>query len=1840
MNGLGVSVHRILSFCLVTAFLGLVLLGSSHWHEAKFLESGMHVSAAPGASAAAFSARPVTREAARATAVARYAKLPLMFEENDGQTDPRVKFLSRGAGYTLFLTNMEAVLSLPSDSEESRSAHTRGHSGSSSAQQHEAHRLAHAVKLKFAGASAPSAIAGRDQLLGKTNYFIGSDPRQWHSNVPNYAAVEYRRIYPGVDVVFHGDNQRLEFDFDVAPGADPGKIALEVEGTQRMHVNRAGDVLLSVDGKRDIALGKPHVYQEFDGQRREIAGNFVLDAENRIAFALGPYDHAQPLVIDPTLTYSTYLGGVNTSPSGATVDSTGNLFVTGVTTVSGFPATLGAYQTSAASTDTAFVAELTPAGDALVYATLLGGSSGKDSAAAIAVDASGDAFVTGVAVSTDFPISTNAYQGQCPVISAGTFTCRQQAFLTELNPAGSGLLYSSYFGGTTGSGCFDLSGTNLNYLDAPNIGLYSGNGDYGASIAIDGSGMAYIEGTTCSTDLPTTSGVFQPNNGGVSDVFVAKFNTSQSGSGSLAYSTYLGGSGAEFATGITVDSPGNAYVTGITGSYSTFPTTNGAYQQTGYPPVWLAFITKINSTATSPLAYSTLIGSPAGSITGSNVASLGIAIDSSGAAYITGVATYYFPTTANAYQTACTSVATGGGPECTQDAFVLKLSADGGSLVYSTYFGGDGNDQGLGIAVDGQGDAFITGYTAPSEANLSTYVNHFPTTADALQPSCGLIKNTSACSPDAFLAEFDPNGALLYSSFLGGSLEDFAVGIALDSSGNPFVVGYTNSGDFPTTQGAYKTTIPGSNDVFASKFVFVTTSAPSAEYSNTGPIDFGAVDVNSSGTQQLVLTNAGTSPFTISAISFSGSSTAFSVTNAVCNGVADFPFSSSVSLGGGQSCTFTLQFAPTFFGSGQAELLTILDTATGSNASPAPPGSTGQSFLLLGDGAQPFATFSPSNSSYNLGSVTEGQNATQTITLSNTGAGPLMLNGVSFGLSTSPGFSFSTTCTVPSTINPGGSCTVTVRFAPTNTLGPVSVSLTFADNAGPGQSTLASTTGNPYYQVVSFTGTGVAAPPFALFSPMQLNFGNVVQNTAATKTVAVQNTGTGPLTLDLVYFGVLPPPGFSYTQVVCNGVTEPLPLPSPFTISPTQTCTFTVQFAPTTTGLFSGGLAFADNAASGESNLTSTVINSSTFGQVVSLSGTGVTAPPPSDFTITATPVTVTRGSSGQSTITVTPENGFTDPVCLQLSNSPAGVIASYTANPITGGSGTSTLTLQTATGTPTGTFNLTMTGTDFEGICAGTVKLSHSTSLQLTVNPPGSGGGGGTGGSGGGTANEVVLAAGPVSLDFAAIDFTNPNSPNIVNIRPPFGPGLAVDCGGGGTLAAVGNQNGGQVVIYDLTNPASPAMLGSVTTTLNGIGAIKLSGNWVLVGDISGFQVALIDISTPRSPEILSTFQTQTAGITSVALSGSYAVVSGPLSTKIDIIDYSDPANPSDSLFDPNVAQGLPGLAVDLDGTYAAVGSQYNSNIALVDVTGPTILGTVSSGLTGVDGVQNLSISIKGSQVAVGSSNYFSVALIDFTNFSSPAVSDFNPNSGGGWTVNRTSQRLAIGNITGFNVALYSLSGTSATPLGNVPASGVASTSTICIADFNSVTPNTATGSNVKVQPVDASSGTSPVTVTFTGGVSQGGQTSLSITGSGPTPPADFQIGNPPTYYNLSTTAAYSAPVKVCINYTGSSTPPPVLMHYDTTLTPPSWVNLTTTSSGGLVCGLVYSYPLFSPFAIGQSNPYIALTPGVISTVQSSTATGSILSAVAFDTQGNAYLLDSGLGTVTEYPSDGGSTR
>jgi hypothetical protein len=722
--------------------------------------------------------------AAKAHMSARYATVPLNFEINRGQTDSRVKFLSRGSGYTLFLTGTEAVLSLRS--QEEPPLHPGGRqlstgAGYFSGANIDRPRHLAMVRMKVAGGDPAATVTGLDELPGKTNYFIGSDTSRWRTNVPTYAKVKYQGVYPGIDLVYYQNQGQLEYDFVLAPGADPKAIALDLveEGLavssggrtgsrSRLRLDADGDLLIGTQ-HGDIRLKKPTVYQPRHENRASLRsepglpssdpvdGRYVLLADNRVGFDIGEFDRNRPLVIDPVLSYSTYLGGTNFDACNSVkVDSAGNVYVTGITISSDFPtasalqgasASDGAQAEGTANTDgrndwgyaDAFVTKLNAAGDSIIFSTYLGGDA-LDYGISLALDSSRNVYVAGRTTSGDFPTVN-------PVQPANVSYCGPRsnrygcsdAFVTKLDATGSAIEYSTYLGGT-------------GYDEADGI-------------AVDSSGHAYVVGMAEQADFPTFS-AFQPDYRGSHNSFVTKLSAAGS---SLVYSTFLGGTGTDYVWGIAVDSSAAAYLVGATTSQD-FPTVNAlqavnAGGQGGCCGGGDAFVAKLNPAGTA-LAYSTFLG-------GSDVdEGYSIAVDAAGDAYITGLTkSADFPLQQGLQGTL------GGGA----DAFVTKLNPSGTVLLYSSYLGGADSDEGDALAVDNAGNVYVAGRTLSA---------NFPT-RNPLQAYGG--------GWDAWAAKANlTGGTLLFSTYLGGAKDDYGWGLAADSLGQIYVAGQTTSADFPT----------------------------------------------------------------------------------------------------------------------------------------------------------------------------------------------------------------------------------------------------------------------------------------------------------------------------------------------------------------------------------------------------------------------------------------------------------------------------------------------------------------------------------------------------------------------------------------------------------------------------------------------------------------------------------------------------------------------------------------------------------------------------------------------------------------------------------------------------------------------------------------------------------------------------------------------------------------------------------------------------------------------------------------------------------------------------------
>jgi hypothetical protein len=694
------------------------------------------------------------------TIQAKFAALPLAFEENEGQTDPQVKYTARANGYTLFLTDRGAVFAFHSKSAGEPDGHRRVSDRIKSGSKTQKGSSA-VVRMKLVNDNAEAQPEAADLLPGKTNYYLGSDPAKWHKGVSRFGRVSYKGVYPGVDLAYYGQQSKLEFDFIVAPHSDPGPIGLAFSGAKCVGTDDAGNLVIAT-GAGDVVLHKPVAYQLQDGVRQPIDARFERNARNQVGFHVGSYDRSRELVIDPSIVYATYLGGSNEDEAyGIAVDATG-AYITGATDSPNFPNSI-----VAGPFLDAFVTKLDPNG-ALLYSTLIGGSAGNGVSLGlgIAVNSTGT-YVIGNTTSTNFPATVLILPGGLQdVFVAKLDNTGAQKWLTRLggssNDSGNAIAVDStgaaYIGGETDSTDFPIAGPGIQGTSAGNgdgfyakldptggfldYGDYIGGslGDLVTGIAVDGTNNAYVTGITVSSNFPITSGSFQTTQAGTGDnAFVAAVKADGS---ALIYSTYLGGSGTTDAYGIAVDSTGEAYVTGDTDS-TAFPTVNPA--QASLKGATDAFITKLNASGTG-LFFSTYFGGTQGEI------ATGIALDSLNDVYVTGETdSSDYPTSGSPFQTTL-----GGGT----DAFVTELS-NTGFTVYSSYLGGTGNENSVNVgadiipalgavAVDASSNAYLAGATQAG----------FPVTASPLQ------SNFAGGIADAFVAK------------IGAAPADFSVSVS------------------------------------------------------------------------------------------------------------------------------------------------------------------------------------------------------------------------------------------------------------------------------------------------------------------------------------------------------------------------------------------------------------------------------------------------------------------------------------------------------------------------------------------------------------------------------------------------------------------------------------------------------------------------------------------------------------------------------------------------------------------------------------------------------------------------------------------------------------------------------------------------------------------------------------------------------------------------------------------------------------------------------------------------------------------------------------------------------
>ncbi|HEV2418706.1 MAG TPA: SBBP repeat-containing protein [Terriglobia bacterium] len=1081
----------------------------------------------------------------------QYDKVPLSFEPNRGQADRTVKFLAHGPRYTLFLTGGTAVLA-----------------PASCASQEETGRCW--VKMQLLGANPSPAARALQPLPGVSNYFVGSDPHKWRTEIPHFGRVSFQDVYRGISLAYYGNPQHLEYDFEIAPHAAASLIRLKFNGAAGPLPLRAspnGDLQVGLPGG-SLVLLKPVAYQLIDGERRLVASQYAIDGEGKVSVKLGRYDHSKELIIDPALVYSTYLGGSGADAiSAIAVDGSGNAYVTGGTGSTNFP-TSTPEQKSLTGASNAFITELKPDGTGLVFSTYVGGT-GYDKGTGIALDPSGNIYVAGYTSSANFPTTSGVFQKSYQ--GGGN----SEAFVLELKAGGATLGYATYLGGS--------------------------NGDFAYGIAVDSGGNAYLTGSTQSSNFPVANPL-QKSLAGGSDAFVTKLDPQGA---KLIYSTFLGGSNADAGQAIAIDSAGEAFVTGFTLS-ADFPTQSPLQGAGGGGD---AFVTKLNA-AGSALLYSTYLGG-SGEDRG-----LAIAVDGAGDAFVAGsTQSPVFPTTQGAFQTQ-----PGGGT----DAFVAEVNPAGSQLIYSTLLGGSGNDQANGIALDPAGNAYVAG---------STSSPNFPTVSPS-QASLGEGACASTCS-NAFVAVVKPGGTgLIYSTYLGGNGPDYGQAITADSSSNAYVAGTTASSTFPATGGVFQGTYAGSG---TSGNGFITKISPAnvaALALNPQTLKFGnqALGIASSPLT-VTLTNAGSTPMSITG--FAASDPEFAATANTCNG--------SLAAGGAQ-CTVSVTFTPSSTASTTTAItanLAITDSAAGSP----------QQVALTGTGATPGPgiTFSPSPLSFPGTPLVGASVGPLPVTLTNSGTAPLTITAVAIS------GSFTETNNCVTTLQPGSSCAFQVTFSPTITTGAPSSS---SSSTSTSSSTTASNTG-AITVTSNFSGT---APTETLTGNSVADF--TLNSTGPTGTTLVSATSAA------ITVGATATLSSFTSSITLSCSSEVTCTFNPTSITPGQTSTMTVSDL---TGSSSGvpnpnPVTFTVTGTSSDSNQTATLAESI----------------PLQSFSLSATPAVtdIVAGQSSTYTVTVSSVNGFNLPVSLSCSNGlPANASCTFTPATVTPGPGspqTSTLTITT----------------------------------------------------------------------------------------------------------------------------------------------------------------------------------------------------------------------------------------------------------------------------------------------------------------------------------------------------------------------------------------------------------------------------------------------------------------------------------------------------------------------------------------------------------------------------------
>jgi Beta-propeller repeat len=1120
------------------------------------------------------------RKSASAFAKARMAGLsmPITFEPNAGEADARVQYVGRGKGMSVWLERDEMRVEVGGLSRPK----ARG------AEQSFGVRLRSAGRGKLFSRTAEFAWQGEQRLPGVSNYFVGNDPAKWRTRVPHYARAEAAEALPGVSVEAYGNDEGVEYDLRVAPGTDAAALRLDISGAEKMRLASDGDLVLR-GGGNIFRMRKPNIYEEApgsgsvarEGARRRVSGGYVIEADGSVGFRIGRHDAAEMLVIDPSLSvaYATFLGGAGGSTAeSVAVDPVGNVYVAGTTaTPATFPETggkqlgPGPVNGTSGTVPEFFIAEINPAGGAnsLVYLTFLGGS-GIQTGGIIAVDALGDAFLTGTTTSGDYPVTDGSQLTPGP----------NDVVVSEIAAGGSALTFSTLFGGSESESQFSTGG-----------------------IALDAAGDVYIAGDTNSTDLPVTTGSYQQTFGGTdSDGYLAVFTPGATPS--LKYCTYLGtnSSGDVGVGGIAVDkaTPANAYIAGFTeNTASGFPA-KGGFQTVYGGGTSNAFLMAISPAGQGPadLVYGTLLG---GSVMDE---ALGVAVDFATPpnVYLTGITqSKDFPVngTTAAYQTSLrANVATNRAAANAFLSVITQIPATGMTkLVYSTYLGGSQTDVGQGVAVESPTVVYVTGTTSSWD---------FPW-KDNLQPFNG--------TGDAFIVKMNPQVAgtagLLYATPLGGtappgeSANAAGNSIMIGGTGLVYVGGQTTAADFPTAVSTAGTVngfqafcascaaSPPAGDAFVAGIAENAALAEPSVYFNTPKLNFPAAIVGTpaNGPQLVAVFNGGEAPLSIASFTIIGANSRdFSLV------VAPGACTAAGNPGAVPVCTFEVGFTPSMAGEEEA-VVSFTDNAPGSP----------QALELEGIGEGLVA--SPGN--INFGKVSVGSSGLGTITFTNTTATAAQsINVAETGPNTNEFPPETSASNCATSLSAGSSCHIVYEFMP-DTTGPFQAQVVVTYQIV-GQSGVAPE------ETITLTGVGTGAAPAASVAPLTLAFGSVAAGTVSgTQTAILTSEGSAPLNLSGMAITGTNAGDFA---IVSAGTTCPTGAGTLGFGNPAPSCTVSIEFAPQSgdaAGAKSASLNFSDNASGSP--------------QTVTLNGTA-TVPPPT-LQISPTSLAFGSQSEGTSSV-------------------------------------------------------------------------------------------------------------------------------------------------------------------------------------------------------------------------------------------------------------------------------------------------------------------------------------------------------------------------------------------------------------------------------------------------------------------------------------------------------------------------------------------------------------------------------------------------------------------------------